>query len=238
MMMKPKHFQQQFENLKQAVDFAKQHAHDPVLYTTIMEHAQTQLDILRLHISEDLHMPSEQQLTQAVEQLKIELESMLHEPEPDLGYHAIDRVMQDICAVYKCNPQQLHDCFVSQVGMTPDDWAATQYYYLTNQHSDSQLPQQLNEAVYHGRRVQLNKPQRGGKKKFFVYVRDPKTGNIKRVSFGDKNMEIKRDDPKRRASYRARHGCGTARASDRTRAEYWSCRMWGTKSVSNILRGK
>ena len=51
-------------------------------------------------------------------------------------------------------------------------------------------------------------------------------------------MQIKRDDPKRRKSFRARHGCGTPRASDRTKAAYWSCRMWSTKPVSQILKGK
>ena len=236
--MTPSHFKKQLVNLQQAIAFAWQHAHDPVLYNTVMEHAQSQMAILESHMHGTMHEPSEAHMQQAVQQLKLELESISHEPNPDLGYHAIDAVMQRICSSYCCSGQQLHNSFVDAVGMTPDDWVATQYYYMSNQHSVHDQPQQLNEAVYHGRRVQLNKPQRGGKKKFFVYVRDPKTGNVKRVSFGDKNMEIKRDDPQRRASYRARHGCGTARASDRTRAEYWSCRMWGTKSVSNILRGK
>lgn len=98
----------------------------------------------------------------------------------------------------------------------------------------------INEAEYQGREVKLGKPMRdaSGSKKFKVYVRDPKTGNIKKVMFGDKNMEIKRDDPARRKSFRARHGCGTARASDRTKAAYWSCRLWSTKPVGDILKGK
>lgn len=96
----------------------------------------------------------------------------------------------------------------------------------------------LNEAEYQGRKVQLGKPTKGDVKKYKVYVRDPKTGNIKKVNFGDKGMEIKRDDPKRRKSFRARHGCGTPRASDRTKAAYWSCRMWSSKPVSKILKGK
>lgn len=96
----------------------------------------------------------------------------------------------------------------------------------------------LDEAEYQGREVKLGKPMRGDVKKFKVYVRDPKTGNVKKVNFGDKNMEIKRDDPARRKNYRARHGCGTARASDRTKAAYWSCRLWSSKKVSDILKGK
>jgi hypothetical protein len=96
----------------------------------------------------------------------------------------------------------------------------------------------LNEAEYQGRTVQLGKPMRGDVRKYKVFVKDPKTGNIKKVNFGDPNMEIKRDDPARRKSFRARHGCGTPRASDRTKAAYWSCRMWSSKPVSKILKGK
>lgn len=96
----------------------------------------------------------------------------------------------------------------------------------------------LTEAEYKGRKVQLGKPMKGDVKKFKVYVRDPKTGNIKKVNFGDPNMEIRRDNPKARKSFRARHGCGTPRASDRTKAAWWSCKMWSKKPVSKILRGK
>jgi hypothetical protein len=99
-------------------------------------------------------------------------------------------------------------------------------------------PIDISEAKYQGREIKLGKPMRvaSGLKKFKVYVRDPKTGNIKKVMFGDKNMEIKRDDPARRKSFRARHGCGTARASDRTKAAYWSCRLWSTTPVSKITK--
>jgi hypothetical protein len=94
------------------------------------------------------------------------------------------------------------------------------------------------EAEYHGRKVSLGKPMKGDVKKYKVYVKDPKTGNVKKVNFGDPNMEIRRDNPKARKSFRARHGCGTSRASDRTKAAYWSCRMWSKKPVSKILKGK
>lgn len=96
----------------------------------------------------------------------------------------------------------------------------------------------LAEAEYEGREVELNQPMKGDIKKFKVYVKDPKTGNVKKVNFGDPNMEIKRDDPERRKNFRARHGCGTSRADDKTKAAYWSCKMWSTKSVSDILAGK
>lgn len=61
-------------------------------------------------------------------------------------------------------------------------------------------------------------------KKFKVYVRDPSTKKIKVVRFGDPNMEIKRDDPKRRASFRARHGCDNP--GPKWKAKYWSCYQW------------
>ena len=94
------------------------------------------------------------------------------------------------------------------------------------------------EAQYNGRDVPLGKPMKGDTKKFKVYVKDKKTGNVKKVNFGDKGMEIRRDNPKARKSFRARHGCGTSRASDRTKAAYWSCRMWSSKPVSKIVGGK
>lgn len=82
----------------------------------------------------------------------------------------------------------------------------------------------LSEAEYHGRKVQLNKPTRGDVKKFKVFVKDPKTGNIKKVNFGDPNMRIKKSNPKRRKSFRARHHCENP--GPKTKARYWSCRAW------------
>jgi hypothetical protein len=82
----------------------------------------------------------------------------------------------------------------------------------------------LTEAKYKGRTVPLNKPMRGDVKKFKVYVRDPSTGNIKKVNFGDKKMRIKKSNPKRRKSFRARHNC--ANPGPKTKARYWSCRKW------------
>jgi len=82
----------------------------------------------------------------------------------------------------------------------------------------------LNEAKYRGRKVPLGKPMKGDVKKFKVFVKDPKTGNIKKVNFGDPNMRIKKSNPKRRKSFRARHHCSSP--GPRTKARYWSCRKW------------
>jgi hypothetical protein len=83
---------------------------------------------------------------------------------------------------------------------------------------------ELMEAEYHGRKVPLNKPMRGDVKKSKVYVKDPKTGNIKKVNFGDKKMRIKKSIPGRRKNFRARHHCENP--GPKTKARYWSCRAW------------
>jgi len=92
----------------------------------------------------------------------------------------------------------------------------------------------LDEAEYQGRTVKLNKPTRGDVKKFKVYVKDPKTGNVKKVNFGhggtsakkagQKTMSIKKSNPARRKSFRARHNCDNP--GPKTKARYWSCRAW------------
>ena len=83
----------------------------------------------------------------------------------------------------------------------------------------------------------LNKPFRTpkGPKKFSVYVKNDK-GNVVKVNFGDPNMDIKRDDPNRRKSFRARHQCDT-NPGPKWKARYWSCRMWESgKSVSDYTK--
>ena len=93
----------------------------------------------------------------------------------------------------------------------------------------------VTKAEYQGEQVTLNKPRRikGGNKKFEVFVQSG--GKVKRVAFGDPNMEIRRDDPKARANFRARHNCDSKK--DKTTAGYWSCRMWeGGTSVSQLTK--
>ena len=93
---------------------------------------------------------------------------------------------------------------------------------------------ELDEAEYQGRKVPLGKPMRGDVKKFKVYVKDPKTGNVKKVNFGhggksakragEKTLSIKKSNPARRRSFRARHRCDNP--GPRTKARYWACRAW------------
>lgn len=100
------------------------------------------------------------------------------------------------------------------------------------------VDEELDEAQYKGKDVSLNKPKRGGPKKFYVYVKSPKTGNVKKVNFGDSgNLTVKLNEPGARAAFAARHKCATKK--DRTSPGYWSCnigRYWkslgGNKNFS------
>jgi hypothetical protein len=97
------------------------------------------------------------------------------------------------------------------------------------------LKEDITKAEYQGKTVSLNKPRRiqGGNKKFEVFVQDG--DKVKRVTFGDPNMQIRRDNPKARANFRSRMSCDTA--SDKTSARYWSCRMWeADTSVSDMTK--
>ena len=93
----------------------------------------------------------------------------------------------------------------------------------------SDVPEE--DAEYQGRKVTLNKPTRGDVKKFKVYVKDPKTGNVKKVNFGHggtsakrKTMRIRKSNPKARKSFRARHKCDQKKS--KLTAGYWSCKKW------------
>ena len=81
---------------------------------------------------------------------------------------------------------------------------------------------ELDEADKKKKHPPLNKPHRGGSKKFYVYVRKP-GGGIKKVTFGDPHLRIKNSNKKRAKSFRARHKCSEKK--DRTTAGYWSCHV-------------
>jgi hypothetical protein len=114
---------------------------------------------------------------------------------------------------------------------------------LSDHNGNEVLEYATQENIYNVHEEQLNekegplgKVQRtpGGPKKFMVKVKDPSTGNVKTVRFGDPNMEIKRDDPERRSNFRARHNCDNP--GPKTKARYWSCRQWraGAKVEDNF----
>ena len=112
------------------------------------------------------------------------------------------------------------------------EFSENYYYYISDAtYDDGTIAEDIEfwddvieEAEYRGRKVKLNKPMRGDVKKFKVYVKDPKTGNVKKVNYGDPNMRIKKSNPKRRKSFRARHNCDNP--GPKTKARYWSCKKW------------
>ena len=98
-------------------------------------------------------------------------------------------------------------------------------------------PDLVLEAEYQGRKVTLNKPTRGDVKKFKVYVKDPKTGKIRKINFGhggtsakkkgEKTMRIRKSNPEARKNFRKRHNCAAKmKKKDVTSAGYWSCKKW------------
>lgn len=102
--------------------------------------------------------------------------------------------------------------------------ALTEYYTMTEE--------TLNEAEYKGRKVSLGKISKGDSKKYKVHVKNGK-GNVVKVEFGDPNMEIKRDNPARKKSFRARHHCENP--GPRWKARYWACKTWSNKPVSKMV---
>ena len=124
------------------------------------------------------------------------------------GYHPVGTKKKDGRTVPNCVPESLEETYEGD----------------TFYEAYGEVEETLEEAEYQGRKVPLGKPMRGDVKKFKVYVKDPKTGNVKKVNFGDPNMKIKKSNPARRKSFRARHNCDNP--GPRTKARYWSCRKW------------
>ena len=83
--------------------------------------------------------------------------------------------------------------------------------------------EEIEEAEFKGKDVPLNKPKRGGSKAYYVYVRDPKTKKIKKVSFGSGGLRAKIKNKEARNAFAARHNCKNKK--DRTKAGYWSCNL-------------
>jgi hypothetical protein len=128
---------------------------------------------------------------------------------------------------------ELHELL--QDAITEDyEMACPECLYETMVDAACDCSEMLSEAEYRGRKVKLNKPMRGDVKKFKVYVKDPKTGNIKKVNFGhggtsakrkgEKTMRIRKSNPKARKNFRKRHNCKNP--GPKTKARYWSCKKW------------
>jgi hypothetical protein len=126
---------------------------------------------------------------------------------------------EDHACCGQCNDSTVEEVFASTGEEQYEDWGDTSEEVILEQDGKP--------------RVNLNKPflTPGGPKKRSVYVKNDK-GNIVKVNFGDPNMSIKRDDPARRRSYRARHNCDSP--GPKWKANYWSCRFWSSTPVSKL----
>ena len=115
----------------------------------------------------------------------------------------------------------------SEFGMDYDQLGPGEKEWVRDEIDNMLNEEELEEAEYQGKDVDLNKPKRGGSKKFYVYVKDPKTKNIRKVSFGAKdgggNLAVKLKDPKARKAFADRHDCKNKK--DKTKPSYWSCRV-------------
>ena len=133
---------------------------------------------------------------------------------------------------------EVHDKMLEKLGICCEDCAIEEENTtksFTNFRKTNDWGEVFEKAEYDGRPVKLNNPTRGDVKKYKVYVRNDK-GNVVKVEFGDPNMEIKRDDPARRKSFRARHNCDNP--GPKYKARYWSCKFWEKgKSVTDLMKG-
>jgi len=144
------------------------------------------------------------------------------------GKHIMKLVLKEkmACEGDGCTEEQVEEMLHEMDGETITEDGELVCEACLFEHLTCGCPDILGEAKYHGRTVKLGKPflTPDGPKKRAVYVKNPKTGNIKKVNFGDKKLKIKKSNPKRRKSFRARHKC--SQKKDRTTAGYWSCKAW------------
>ena len=133
----------------------------------------------------------------------------------DFKKYVQDVLPDDVKVLYKI-PRE-------SVGNFEETYEGDEFYEVYGWIGSPDEDQDLWEAEYRGRKVKLNKPMRGDVKKFKVYVKNKK-GNVIKVNFGDPNMKIKKSNPARRRSFRARHNCDNP--GPKTKARYWSCRKW------------
>jgi hypothetical protein len=186
----------------------------------IYENKKVPLDYIFEEIEEELDEANRGEL----EKIKKEIEALM----PRLSW--IDNIEYsgysgdlDVELDYELNPQEINQLsqLASKYGMNLL-YKTGKNATLTKRRIPSKA-NELNEAKPKKKNPPIGKPMRGGSKKFYVYVRNPKTKRIKKVSFGQAGMSAKINNPKARAAFAKRHKC--AQKTDRTKASYWSCRL-------------
>jgi hypothetical protein len=150
----------------------------------------------------------------------------------DMGFGGATHVSEyDGQAVYM--PAESHEAYLAYYGDESEDEPVDNRMEALRVVIQEILKEDVQKAEYQGETVTLNKPRRiqGGNKKFEVFVQDG--DKVKRVTFGDPNMQIRRDNPKARANFRSRMSCNTA--TDKTSARYWACRAWEADTTVSEL---
>jgi hypothetical protein len=131
----------------------------------------------------------------------------------------IDDAAEELYSILDAN-ENLPEWVQKKITLAVDYIDTARDYMKSNKYAEDI---QTDEAEYQGRKVQLGKKMAGDVKKSKVYVKNPQ-GRVVKVNFGDKKMRIKKSNPARRKSFRARHNC--ANPGPRHKARYWSCRSW------------
>ena len=161
--------------------------------------------------------------------MNIKLRDLLSEEAPCWkGYTQYGMKMKNGKEVPNCVPnsnEEVEDDDYDELDVEPEE--IEDFIQFLKAYKDTLEEANCNcvyEAQYQGREVKLGKPMQGDVKKFKVYVKNPKTGKVIKVNFGQKGMVIKKNNPERRKSFRARMHCDNP--GPRTKANYWSCRKW------------
>jgi hypothetical protein len=134
----------------------------------------------------------------------------------------IDDAAEELYSILRAD-DNLPEWVQSKITKAVDYIDTARDYMKAQNYEEGVAEGDVDEAKYQGREVPLGKKMAGDVKKSKVYVRKP-NGNIVKVNFGDKKMRIKKSNPARRKSFRARHNC--ANPGPRHKARYWSCRSW------------
>ena len=210
-------------------DFAFNVREDHLLETYIVEQADDRIvvyaDQTMFDIMEGWGFFDELSLTEGVmSDIDIDLRDIADSGDPGQLIGALQGDMGNKTAEYLKNMMQEIEIDLERQGRGFTNDVYRNLDMLMDRIQGMYADQGMQEAEYQGRKVALGKPMQGDVKKFKVYVKDPKTGNVKKVNFGDKTMRIKKSNPARRKSFRARHNC--ANPGPRTKARYWSCRKW------------
>jgi len=170
-----------------------------------------------------------EEFQKAVEELHNHMKSMDSKEDKRKLYSVISAIVDGdwmvAANITRTFDTHLSDIVFNAVRNNVDRSAAEKFFAAGKRSILGEQTTDIFEAEYQGKKVELNQPFRNGEgpKKFSVYVKNGK-GNVVKVNFGDENMEIKRDDPEARKSFRARHNCDEKK--DPTTAGYWSCRSW------------